>query len=107
MDYMDYVEKQEINFIIKKFHELPIGTQAEIYDQINSTDKEMIVRGGTSLLNLLLDNSKEFAKSVGELDDWIVWKDHRAQKAAWAGNYFRRHLKKTDSDFTIALYPLI
>lgn len=103
---MDYIEKREVRFVIMKFLELPIAKQAEVYEQVNSKDKSMIKCGGMFLLSLLTDNSKEFAKLIGSFDNWIIWEEHRALKAALIWKHFKENLKKVGSGFKIPLIPL-
>lgn len=96
----------EINFIVKKFMELPEKEKEEIYYQMKCSQSEKQFEAAKVLIKLITDNTVEMAKSVDSaFDTWIIFEETVFGKLRYIIAYFRTHLKLMP-DETFSIQPL-
>ena len=91
----------EVNFVIKKFMELPDVERRRIYDALKSEDEETSVRASFDILKLLThaDSAEltQYANSALKLDltGYFVWDEveNLISRAIWLNHYFSANLK--------------
>jgi len=93
--------KMEMNFVVKKFNELPEEDREKIYAFIKSKDFASITEVGLFLLLLLLKNLEEMARFAGPFDLWAVFPDDGPHKAVLFLQYFRENLNKREGSVYI------
>jgi len=101
----------ETNFVIKKFLELPIERQREIWEQVNSDDLNQRNEGGNALMSLLFNDLEGMSRFAHEAagfepsDDgsWLVVQV--PHKTTYIFAYFLVNLKCEDGQFKIESIP--
>jgi len=93
--------KFEINFVVKKFLELPAKEKERLYVLTKKGDAESMIEVGVFLLMLLVNNPEEMGKFVGPFDLWAVFPDQAPHKSALLWKYFKENLIKVDGDIRI------
>ena len=101
MRSLSYGTKLEVNFVVKKFLELPAKEKKRLYALTKKKDEKSMVEVGVSLLALLVKNSEEMGKFAGPFDLWPVFPDDAPHKAALFWKYFRDNLIKVKGDICI------
>lgn len=100
------VMKFETNFVITRFHNLPVKEKELLYAQVNSADGNDNAEAGSKLLQFIFDDPEGMARSIGPmLNSWIIWPDDVPFKAHYLWLYFKTYLNK-GSDGIFAINPI-
>ncbi len=104
LDKMDSGAKLELNFVIRKFLELPGAEKERLYVLTQIGGEDSMDEAGTALLALLVNNREEMAKFAGQppFKLWAVFPEDAPCKAVLFWQYFKDNLTKRNGDIRIA-----